>query len=175
MLLLASLLPPQLTDHLPLPLSQAGRIPSLDTLASLYLSPTATRPDLLASASALAASITGPTSELAAYYIKVMSKWVGETAPEAEAWIEKEKVRLGKLASRKGAIAGKKLDELKMKQNVSFGRWWFSLFHHLPSSPRPPLLRLSLSPLFLSLADSSYSRFFRSSPHSSTSRRRPPK
>jgi protein disulfide-isomerase A6 len=48
-----------------------------------------------------------------------MSKWVGESAEDAEEWITKEKARLGKLASRKGTIAGKKLDELKMKQNVS--------------------------------------------------------
>lgn len=49
-----------------------------------------------------------------------MTKWSeAKEVQEVEAWIEKERVRLGKLASRKGAIAGKKLDELKMKQNVS--------------------------------------------------------
>lgn len=54
-----------------------------------------------------------------------MSKFV-ENAEGAKEWIEKEIVRLGKLASKKGAVAGKKLDELTMKKNVSFsllGSW----------------------------------------------------
>lgn len=100
--------------------SQAGRIPSLDSLASTYFAPTATRPALLESASALASSLTDKSSEMASYYIKVMTKWSEATSlADAQAWIVKETERLGKLASRKGTIAGKKLDELRMKQNVS--------------------------------------------------------
>lgn len=83
------------------------------------MAPTATRPDVLSSASALAASLTDQSSALASYYIKVMTKWSTATVEEAQAWIETESARLSKLASRKGSIAGKKLDELKMKQNVS--------------------------------------------------------
>lgn len=46
-----------------------------------------------------------------------MSKFL-TSAEGAEAWVKKEGERLGKMASRKGAIAGKKLEELRMKQNV---------------------------------------------------------
>ena len=96
----------------------AGRIPSLDTLASQFLGPAASRPDILASASALAETLKLDTSALAEYYVKVMSKWV-ESAEGAKEWIAKETERLGKLAAKKGAVAGKKLDELTMKRNVS--------------------------------------------------------
>lgn len=84
------------------------------------MAPTTTRPaaDILASASALASSLTDQSSSLAAYYLKVMTKWSTSTLEETQTWLEKEQARLGKLASRKGAIAGKKLDELRMKQNV---------------------------------------------------------
>ncbi|GAA5982909.1 hypothetical protein JCM10908_006828 [Rhodotorula pacifica] len=102
----------------------AGRIPSLDSLASLYLVPTATRPDLLSSASALASSLSSTTSEgedspLAAYYVKIMAKLddLGGVE-EAKAWIEKERVRLGKLAARKGSVTAKKIDEARMKSNI---------------------------------------------------------
>ncbi|ORY56814.1 thioredoxin-like protein [Leucosporidium creatinivorum] len=106
----------------------AGRIPSLDTLASTYFAPTATRPALLESASALASSLTDKSSEMASYYIKVMTKWSEATSlADAQAWIVKETERLGKLASRKGTIAGKKLDELKMKQNI------LAAFHYVES------------------------------------------
>ncbi|BGP58524.1 hypothetical protein JCM8202_001188 [Rhodotorula sphaerocarpa] len=100
----------------------AGRIPSLDNLASLYLAPTATRPSLLASASALASSLTSPEdgSPLAAYYVKVMSKVdsFGDDLDSARAWVDKERVRLGKLAAKKGQVAAKKLDEARMKENI---------------------------------------------------------
>lgn len=46
-----------------------------------------------------------------------MTKFV-ENAEDAQAWFVKEGDRLGKLAGAKGAVAGKKLDEFKMKQNV---------------------------------------------------------
>lgn len=80
-----------------------------------------------------------------------MTKWSEATSlADAQAWIHKETERLGKLASRKGTIAGKRLDELKMKQNVSgdlcvpvrFFRLTRSLFCRFSllsttSSPRP--------------------------------------
>lgn len=96
----------------------AGRIPSLDALASQFLGPAASRPDLLATASALAETLKDDTTALAAYYVRVMGKFA-ENAEDAQSWIAKEVERLGKLASKKGAVAGKKLDELTMKRNVS--------------------------------------------------------
>ncbi|GAA5882743.1 hypothetical protein JCM3774_003251 [Rhodotorula dairenensis] len=98
----------------------AGRIPSLDSLASLYLVPTATRSDLLASASALASSlVSSSSSPLAAYYIKVMSKIDSlGSVEDAKAWIEKERARLAKLAARKGSVTAHKIDEARMKSNI---------------------------------------------------------
>ncbi|GAA5837761.1 hypothetical protein JCM11251_002316 [Rhodosporidiobolus azoricus] len=99
----------------------AGRIPSLDSLASLYLHPTATRPDLLASASSIASSLTDSSSSLVSYYLKVFNKFAdasGEQLEEAKQWVEKERARLGKLAGKKGQVAVKKLEEARMKQNI---------------------------------------------------------
>lgn len=106
--------------------TQAGRIPSLDALALTYFSPTAVRSAILASASEVASQITDSSAALSAYYLKVMAKFV-EDAEGAEAWVKKEGERLGKMASKRGKIAGAKLDELKMRQNVRrllpFGPW----------------------------------------------------
>ena len=58
---------------------------------------------------------------MAQYYLRVMDKYSSEASTsvdEAQAWVEKEIQRLGKLVNRKGAIVGRKLDEIKMKQNV---------------------------------------------------------
>ncbi|KAK4051555.1 hypothetical protein OIV83_002695 [Microbotryomycetes sp. JL201] len=96
----------------------AGRIPSLDSIASAFMNPTATRPSLVESASAVASSLTDKSSALASYYIKVMTKFASSTVEDAQAWIDKETTRLGKLMSNKGAITGAKRDELKMKQNI---------------------------------------------------------
>ncbi|BGP20704.1 hypothetical protein JCM10213v2_008867 [Rhodosporidiobolus nylandii] len=99
----------------------AGRIPSLDTLASLYLAPTATRPALLSSASALASSLGDSSSSLASYYLKLFTKWSdlsADSVEDAKAWIEKERTRLGKIASKKGSVAVKKIEEARMKQNI---------------------------------------------------------
>jgi hypothetical protein len=107
----------------------AGRIPSLDSLASLYLHPTATRPALLSSASALASSLTDSSSSLASYYIKIFTKYqdlAEDSVEDAKAWVENERVRLGKIASKKGQVAAKKIDEARMKQNVR------SLFSYPP-------------------------------------------
>ncbi|GAA6033527.1 hypothetical protein JCM8097_001438 [Rhodosporidiobolus ruineniae] len=96
----------------------AGRIPSLDNLASTYLHPTATRPALLSSASALASSLTDSSSALASYYLKLFTKFSSLAPSEALDWIEKERTRLGKLASKKGQVAAKKIEEARMKQNI---------------------------------------------------------
>ncbi|KAK4703442.1 hypothetical protein P7C70_g2777, partial [Phenoliferia sp. Uapishka_3] len=98
--------------------AMAGRIPSLDSLASQFLGPAAERSTILASASELASTLKEDTTALAEYYVKVMTKWV-ENAEGAKEWIAKETERLGKLASKKGAVAGKKLDELEMKRNLT--------------------------------------------------------
>lgn len=42
-----------------------------------------------------------------------------DNAEAGQAWVKKEGERLGKMASRKGTIAAKKLEEMRMKQNVS--------------------------------------------------------
>ena len=111
---------PSLPSILPAnPTAQTGRIPSLDALASTYFSPTAVRSAILASASEVAAQLSDAQAALSAYYLKVMAKFV-EDAEGAEAWIKKEGERLGKMASKRGTIAGKKLDELRMRQNVRF-------------------------------------------------------
>lgn len=46
-----------------------------------------------------------------------MTKWL-ENAEGAQDWLKKESERLGKMLSKKGSLAGKKLDELQMRQNV---------------------------------------------------------
>lgn len=102
----------------------AGRIPSLDSLAASYLLPTATRPSILESASAIVSSLTSASSsdQLANYYVKVMNRFkdVADASgiDEARAWVEKERTRLGKIASKRGQVAVKKLEEARMKQNV---------------------------------------------------------
>lgn len=97
----------------------AGRIPSLDTLASTFFGGNSAlaRQTILDSATSLATSFATDSSALASYYLKIMNKYVG-SVEGAKEWVEKEGERLGKMASKKGAIAGKKLDELRMKQNV---------------------------------------------------------
>lgn len=102
----------------------AGRIPSLDSLASQFLGPSATRPDLAASASAIASSLApgAVSSSLSAYYLRIFDKFStvadsdGVTA--ARAWVDKERERLAKLASKKGQVTAAKLEELHMKRNV---------------------------------------------------------
>lgn len=97
--------------------TQAGRIPAIDALAAQFFGPTATRSNLLASASAIAKSLTDQSAGLADYYLKVMAKYV-DSAEGVQSWLVSESDRLGKLASKKGSVAAKKLEELRMKQNV---------------------------------------------------------
>ncbi|KAI5479858.1 protein disulfide-isomerase A6 [Pseudohyphozyma bogoriensis] len=95
----------------------AGRIPSLDKLASSFFGPAASRKALYEKAVELTEHLKSESEALASYYVKIMAKYV-ESAEGAQEWIKKETERLGKLGARKGAVAGKKLDELKMKQNI---------------------------------------------------------
>lgn len=99
----------------------AGRIPSLDSLASSFFSPSSsgqsTRQSILESAITLAENLATDSTALASYYIKIMTKYTG-SIDGAQEWVKKEGERLGKMAGKKGAIAGKKLDELRMKQNI---------------------------------------------------------
>ncbi|GAA5911131.1 hypothetical protein JCM8208_000286 [Rhodotorula glutinis] len=102
----------------------AGRIPSLDSIASQFLGPSATRPDLAASASAIASSLTpgAVSSSLSAYYLRIFDKFstVADTegVTAARAWVDKERERLAKLAGKKGQVTAAKLEELHMKRNV---------------------------------------------------------
>lgn len=80
---------------------------------------------------------------MAAYYLRVMDKYsdtASTSVSDAQTWIEKEVQRLGKLMSRKGAIAGKKMDELKMKQNVRFDPFARPAQADFSSSDAPQIL-----------------------------------
>ena len=103
--------------------AQAGRIPSLDNLAAAYLSPSSPRSSILSSASSLSSSLSTRSSEMSAYYLKLMTKWsqlAEDNVEEAKKWIEGESQRLGKMVSKgKGKVQRGKLEEMKMKQNVS--------------------------------------------------------
>jgi protein disulfide-isomerase A6 len=118
---LTSYAPPHLpqTPQLTFLSLQAGRIPSLDALASTFLGPTSSRSSILAQAAETVSTLAGDSSSaLASYYVKIMTKF-SESAEGANEWIEKESARLGRIAGGKGKVGGKKLDELRMKQNVS--------------------------------------------------------
>ena len=60
---------------------------------------------------------------MSAYYLKLMTKWsqlAEDNVEEAKKWIEGESQRLGKMVSKgKGKVQRGKLEEMKMKQNVS--------------------------------------------------------
>lgn len=95
----------------------AGRITSLDALAAIFLGPSALlRKNLFEQATKIVTSLTGK-EPLAAYYTKIMAKFV-DSVEGAKEWIDKESTRLGKIAGKKGAVAGKQLDEIKMKKNI---------------------------------------------------------
>lgn len=120
----------------------AGRIPSLDQLAKLYLAGGLTsdvRRDLfdkarefITSSSSSSGSASSSGSSLSVeskkkgemmkdYYLRLFNKWsdlTQENVGDAKTWIEKELVRLKKLASKKGQIQVQKLEEVQMKQNI---------------------------------------------------------
>jgi protein disulfide-isomerase A6 len=90
---------------------QAGRISSLDDIAKIFLStPTAKRSDLVKQATDLASNIQNYTGQ---YYLKVMEK-LGTSSD----YLQTESGRLGKILEKRATLAGKKLDELQIKQNI---------------------------------------------------------
>lgn len=109
----------------------AGRIPSLDRLAKLYLAPATLRTALLSQAEDLVKSAKfdeGKAKGMKDYYLRLFKKWsqlAEDNVGDAKLWIDKELARLRKLAAKKGQIQVEKLEEVKMKQNVS--RSFFSL------------------------------------------------
>lgn len=91
---------------------QAGRLPSLDQIVSTYLTTTTgARDAIVAQAKALAAEVQGGKLDktAASYYVKVIEKLEGSSD-----WAVKELARLQKMASKKGALAGKQLEELQV-------------------------------------------------------------
>ncbi|GAA99389.1 uncharacterized protein L969DRAFT_73327 [Mixia osmundae IAM 14324] len=89
----------------------AGRIPTLDTLAGKFLGSTnAARIELVNEAKTFAESLTNSS---ASYYVKVMNKLAVSSD-----YLETESKRLSKLAEKKGQLAGRKLDELQIRQNI---------------------------------------------------------
>lgn len=91
---------------------QAGRVPTLDQIVSTYLTTTAgARDAIIAQAKALAAEVQGGKLDktAASYYVKVMEKL--ETSSD---WAVKELARLQKMASKKGSLAGKQLEDLQV-------------------------------------------------------------
>lgn len=93
----------------------AGRIPSLDALATTFLSSSAdARTAVIAQAQELANSLTGSTNtaekSAASYYLKVMDK-----ISQSNDWAANEVARLQKMATKRGTMAGKQLDDLQVR------------------------------------------------------------
>ena len=90
----------------------AGRLPDFDALVKQFVgAPTATRDELMASASALASKLNGTVAEssaAAAYYVRVLQKMATGNAEDAQNYVSTESARLQKMAGRKGQLAGKK-------------------------------------------------------------------
>lgn len=79
---------------------------------STYLTTTTgARDAIVAQAKALAAEVQGGKLDktAASYYVKVMEKLEGSSD-----WAVKELARLQKMASKKGALAGKQLEDLQV-------------------------------------------------------------
>ncbi|KAF8313568.1 protein disulfide isomerase [Clavulina sp. PMI_390] len=88
---------------------QAGRVASLDTLASQFVSLPNTRAQLYQEALSLGETL----GEKGKYYLKVMEKLTNGT----EGYIEKEAKRLATILKKK-TLAPRKLDEIKIKANI---------------------------------------------------------
>ena len=87
-------------------------MPSLDALVANFLSTGAdTRDSIIAQAKDLAGqlSVSAANATAASYYLKVMEKF-GSSGD----WAQTELARLQKLASKRGAMAGKQLDDLQV-------------------------------------------------------------
>lgn len=102
----------------------AGTVAELNELASEYIASIPSRDDVYAKAKQYLSTLTGDASEAAddaskkahtaaAYYLRAMER----IKAKGEAWLDKEKNRLTGLLSSQ-SMAGKKLDELKVKINI---------------------------------------------------------
>ncbi|KAH8826631.1 protein disulfide isomerase [Flagelloscypha sp. PMI_526] len=88
----------------------AGRVASLDTIASQFVAATGkVRNDLVAEAKTLVEA----AGDAAKHYLKVMEK----LASSGEAYLEKEGKRLQTILAKK-SLAQEKLDQLKIKANI---------------------------------------------------------
>jgi protein disulfide-isomerase A6 len=95
---------------------QAGRIPSLDTLVASFLSaPSDARTAIVNQANQLSSQFTAKTGTAeatsASYYLKVIDK-----LSESSDWAQTELARLQKLASKRGNMAQKQLDDLQVRK-----------------------------------------------------------
>lgn len=88
----------------------AGRVPTLDSLASKFFSASA---DAKSSVYQEAIAVAGSLGSQGQHYLKVMEKVVNGT----EGYIEKESLRLASILNKK-TLATSKLDEIKVKANI---------------------------------------------------------
>lgn len=100
----------------------AGRLPSMDNLASrFYTSPAPDRASVIDEARAFAESMrsnaTATQQAAADYYLKVMDKTVASAD-----YLERESTRLANILAKHAAgtsqLAGKKVDEVKRRANI---------------------------------------------------------
>ncbi|KZT57670.1 disulfide isomerase [Calocera cornea HHB12733] len=92
--------------------SVAGRIPSLDTIASKFYSSVPDRSTLLSEASAAAAALELAQKTSGDYYLRAMKKM-----SESSEWLQKESARLASILQKK-TLAPSKLDEIQRKANI---------------------------------------------------------
>ncbi|EJU04800.1 disulfide-isomerase precursor [Dacryopinax primogenitus] len=92
--------------------SLAGRIPSLDSLASKFYSSIPDRDTLLKEASSAAAALELAQKTSGDYYLRVMNK-----VSESGEWLHKESARLASILQKK-TLAPAKLDEIQRKANI---------------------------------------------------------
>jgi len=91
----------------------AGRVPSLDTLASQFYSTVADgRGQLLEKAMAAAGLLETAHKTSGDYYLRAMQKMSGSSD-----WLQKESTRLASILSKK-TLAPAKLDEIQRKANI---------------------------------------------------------
>jgi len=92
--------------------SLAGRIPSLDSLASKFYSSIPDRNELLKEATTAAGALELAQKTSGDYYLRAMKK-----LSESGEWLQKESARLASILSKK-TLAPSKLDEIQRKANI---------------------------------------------------------
>jgi len=90
--------------------SEAGRVSSLDEIASKFLS--GNHDALITEATAAASSLTGDAASDAKYYLKVM-----DSVKSTKDFVENEKARLDRMING-GSLSARKKDEFTKKKNV---------------------------------------------------------